>query len=80
MGKVSNKARCAHQAPKECKHIPNATGDTNETAERQGQDEDSGTASDAKMSKANCSQENFDEGKVTKVNSNDQDMSVLREE
>ena len=76
MGKVSNKARCAHQAPKECKHIPNATGDTNETAERQGQDEDSVTAS----SKANCSQENFDEGKVTKMNSHDQDMSVLREE
>ena len=59
----------------------NATGDVNENAGRQGQEkEDAGTTSDATMTKADCSQEKYDECKVTKVNSQDRDMSDVREE
>ena len=67
MRKASNKAMWAL---KEVQTSTNAASDANQNAERQGkQKKDSGIASDATMSKADYSQEKFDEGKVTKVNS-----------
>ena len=71
---------CA-SSTKEVQTSTNATGDVNKNAERQGQQkEDSGTTSDATMTKVDCSQEKYDGGKVTKVNIQDRDMSDIQEE